>query len=144
MWITDCFTHTKSSLLLFTFCMPQVDKVQLSLQHLAACNTNPLLNYCSPLSVLKRHISALTCLPLSFFFSLVSSPSCEMLVGDSCDKSIAITLPVLSSLSRVSSSFIFILQQLLRDLSISLCLSCLEFSLHTPSCSVQPHKHDNK
>lgn len=38
------------------------------------------------------------------------------------DKSIAIMLLALLFLSRVSSSFIFILQQLLRDLSLSLCI----------------------
>lgn len=102
-------------------------KVQSSSQQLAECNTTLLLNCRSPLSVLKLHLFALTWLPRFFFVcffrppfvSLLSSASSQT-VTETADKSIAITPPVLSCLSRVSSSFIFIPQQPLRGLSPSL------------------------
>lgn len=102
----------------------------LSLQQLAECNTNPRLNYCSPLSVLKLHLSALTRLPplgLVFYFPAIYFPPFFLLLKCSwealtemADKSIAITTPVFSFLSRASSSFIFLPQQLLGDPSVAL------------------------
>lgn len=62
-----------------------------------------------------------------------------MSAGAGLDKSIAFILPVLSFLSHVSSSFIFMPQQLLWDLSVFLPLSTSGSLTGNQPSSLQPH-----